>query len=80
MVKRWNGQSPLGKASNTPPAAVNITQQAATMRTATAAGRGETRQEPDIACQNASANMIAAGMPNHHSNHPTSQMTTGSIK
>ena len=79
-VKRWKGQSPACRPSNRPPAAVTITQQAATARIARVAVRGYARSEPDTACHKAAASSSAAGMPNHHSNQPTSQMTTGSIK
>ena len=70
----------LDLMSNTPPAGVTITQQAATARIAIVATRDDARHEPHMDCQNAATNSSAAGIPNHHSNHPTNHMTTGSMR
>ena len=75
----WCSQSPFC-ASNTPPAAVNITQQAAVAITATVAARSFLLHVPDTACQKAMIISIEAGMPSHHSNQPTSQMITGNMR
>ena len=66
--------------SNTPPAGVSITQQAAAAATPSAAIVKDGRHEPHTVCQNAAASSSAAGMPSHHSNHPANQMTMGSMR
>ena len=72
-------QSPL-LTSNTPPAAVVITQPRAISSNANVTGRGETRQEPRIAGHSPATSRAAAGMPTHQRNQPTSQRPTGSIR
>ena len=92
---RWSSQSLL-LPSNTPPAAESIVQPNASRTTTSVAGRGVrsrrkpsteeregtplTGEAPASAGRSPAPSKTVAGSQNHHSNQPTSQTNTGSIR